>query len=88
MLVMCVSVAVFVAVVNCGEPYSDASTSVVQLGNTVGAIAVYSCVDENEAIVGEFLRRCESNGQWSGTAPTCSLAGALQMNLYFIQYFP
>ena len=41
-------------------------------GNLRGDMATYSC-NAGYELVGEPLRVCDEQGEWSGTAPTCRL---------------
>ena len=43
---------------------------VTQNGNEVGATGVYTCFP-GYFISGQRVRTCQSDGEWSGTPPTC-----------------
>ena len=43
---------------------------VVTTGNLTGDKAVYFC-DDGLTMKGEKKRKCEDDGMWGGTAPTC-----------------
>ena len=50
---------------------SDPENGAVSItGTGVGDIATYTCNDGFE-LSGSDTRACESNGEWSGSAPTC-----------------
>lgn len=42
-------------------------------GTEVGSMATYACA-EGYALVGSTSRACQTNGQWSGSAPSCGAA--------------
>ena len=50
-------------------PYPDYG-KVNQTGNHVGAKATYTC-DYGYKLVGHSVRKCQYNGNWSGSAPEC-----------------
>ena len=59
-------------------PLRDPTFGRVRLsGNTPGSTATYTCVDRYE-LDGEPTRTCQSNGQWSGDAPTCTRKSEMQ----------
>lgn len=45
-------------------------------GNTVGSAAIYTCSD-GYTLEGYQKRRCNENGDWEGTPPTCHLTKTL-----------
>lgn len=57
---------------DCGNPDTHISTVVSVTSTTEDGVATYSCADGYETPVGDLRRTCESNGDWSGLAPTCS----------------
>ena len=53
------------------ERLPDISNGEVELsGRTVGSTATYSC-NQGFVLVGSSTRICQSNGQWSGSEPSC-----------------
>lgn len=46
-------------------------TLVFSSGRDIGSTATYSCVDGFDLILGDEMRICQTNGQWSGIAPMC-----------------
>lgn len=56
-------------VINCGNLVAPVNGNVT-FSTTFGSVAVYSC-NAQHVLVGQSQRRCQSNGQWSGTAPEC-----------------
>ena len=57
-------------VVDCGQLPSPANGQVSLSGTLFGSTASYSCgVGFN--LVGNTIRTCLADGQWSGIAPTC-----------------
>ena len=61
-----------VTAVDCGLLLSPLNGQVLLLQGTVfGASAMYNC-DEGFVLLGVTVRRCEANGEWSATEPTCS----------------
>ncbi|KFM61407.1 CUB and sushi domain-containing protein 3, partial [Stegodyphus mimosarum] len=55
---------------NCGNPDRQENSTVLEKDFRLGQSVVYHCPTGNK-VVGDRVRRCESNGFWSGTAPTC-----------------
>ena len=44
--------------------------------NKFGARAIYSC-DAGYVLAGTRYRKCQGDGYWSGTAPTCETQGTM-----------
>lgn len=60
----------FVGPSNCGNPDRHENSTVLERDFRLGQSVTYSCPEGNR-VVGDRVRKCESNGFWSGTAPTC-----------------
>ena len=37
----------------------------------VGGVAKYQCVNNSYTLIGPSIRECLSDGNWSGSTPTC-----------------
>jgi hypothetical protein len=61
------------ALKDCGALAAPTNGSVSDPATTVGATATYSCV-MGYGPSGSSTRTCQTDGTWSGTAPTCILA--------------
>lgn len=57
--------------VDCGSISSPSNGQVIVTSTTFGSTARYSC-DSGYDLVGASSRTCQSSGQWSGAAPTCT----------------
>lgn len=55
---------------SCLELTSPDSGRVVFTGTTPGSIATYSCMP-GYVLVGDKIRTCQENGEWTGIAPFC-----------------
>ena len=53
-------------------PDNHLSTLVSAPLTTENAIATYTCAAGYETLTGNAARTCQSDGTWSGMAPTCS----------------
>ena len=58
------------AVVLCDELQAPTNGIVRVSGSTEGSTATYSCIS-GYSLVGNILRQCQNNGEWSGTQPFC-----------------
>lgn len=56
--------------VDCGDLDDPENGEVSLTGTTFGSNATYSCND-GYFLEGESSRVCQSDGNWSGEAPTC-----------------
>lgn len=55
----------------CGAPPSTGGVMIKLTGGDVyQGLATYSC-RANQCLNGNKLRRCQADGQWSGTQPSC-----------------
>jgi len=57
--------------VDCGAPGAPLHGSVRAPQTRFGATATYACAS-GYALAGDATRRCQRNGVWSGSTPTCS----------------
>jgi CUB/sushi domain-containing protein len=55
---------------DCGAPSSPPNGSVAAPTTTTGSAATYSC-NAGYALSGSATRTCQTDGTWSGAAPTC-----------------
>ena len=55
----------------CNRLENPAFGSVRFTGTTIGSRANYSC-NSGYALVGDRVRVCRQDGEWSGEAPTCT----------------
>ena len=67
---MCVCVYVTSAAIPCGNLSSPVNGQVSVEGNTFGSQANYSC-SEGYVLNGNSIRICQTDGQWTGSEPTC-----------------
>lgn len=58
---------------DCGTPNINTGTIVSVFSTTLGSIAEYSCAEGYENFFGDEQRVCQSDGSWSGVAPTCTI---------------
>jgi CUB/sushi domain-containing protein len=56
--------------VNCGQLSFPGFGQVALTGTTPGSTATYSC-NSGYQLVGDAVRTCQNNGQWTGREPTC-----------------
>lgn len=52
-------------------------------GVRTGYTAMYSCRPEFE-LIGDELRKCMSNSEWSGQPPTCQIIPGNKLSYYFM----
>ena len=62
--------SVFSIGVDCGDPGTPANGKSVLTGSTPGSVVKYSC-NSGYDLVGNSKRKCQTNGVWSGSLPTC-----------------
>ncbi|GBN01312.1 CUB and sushi domain-containing protein 1 [Araneus ventricosus] len=55
---------------NCGNPDRQENSTILESDFRLGQSVTYQCPTGNK-VVGDRVRRCESNGFWSGAAPSC-----------------
>ncbi|GFT20676.1 CUB and sushi domain-containing protein 3 [Nephila pilipes] len=55
---------------NCGNPDRQENSTILESDFRLGQSVTYQCPTGNK-VVGDRVRRCESNGFWSGSAPSC-----------------
>ena len=58
-------------VISCGDPGVPRNGRRQLLSSTVGSRVVFDCNDGYK-LDGNRERTCQSNGQWSGSLPSCS----------------
>lgn len=56
--------------VDCGVLNAPVNGQISLTGTTVGNQALYKC-DRGFVLIGNDLRICQNNGEWSGVAPVC-----------------
>ncbi|XP_071802061.1 sushi, von Willebrand factor type A, EGF and pentraxin domain-containing protein 1-like [Asterias amurensis] len=61
-------------IVPCAPPDALTHGSLVVTGDGIQAIVSYTCRDLYTLVNGDSQRQCQPNGEWSGSAPECSLA--------------
>ena len=61
---------------DCGLLPNPFGGQVIQDGTTFGLQANYFC-GEQFILVGDTTRICQSNGQWSGSEPSCAGRGGV-----------
>ena len=59
-------------VVNCGDPGSPSNGQRTGSSTTYNSVVTYTCNTGYTLTQGSNRRTCQSNGQWSGTAPRCN----------------
>ncbi len=69
-------------VVNCPRINDPRNGDVRVSGLRVGSKATYSC-DRGHKLRGNQIRKCQSNGQWSGSDPSCI---SILMDYYYTVY--
>ena len=55
---------------SCARLRSPDNGDVDQTSSEIESVATYSCFD-GFSLQGSQTRRCERDGRWSGSAPTC-----------------
>lgn len=61
--------------IDCGNPDVPPHGTVHAPWTCAGAVAMYAC-SEGYTLVGEPIRKCQADGTWAATAPTCRFAAA------------
>ena len=56
---------------DCGATHAPANARTSTSGTTVGHTVTYRC-NPGYRIMGTSTRTCQSNGQWSGSQPSCA----------------
>ena len=56
--------------IDCGDLDDPPNGQVTLTGTTFGSMATYEC-DSGFTLVGNQVRTCEDDGNWSGTEPIC-----------------
>ena len=64
-------------VVDCGTPRSLSNGQRRYSSTTFGSTVTYTCNAGYRRTAGSSSRTCQSNGQWSGSHPTCSRKSTL-----------
>ena len=67
-------------VVKCRELENPRFGSVVLSGRTVGSTAAYSC-EKGYELVGQSVRVCQPDGDWSREAPICKCKNLFHMDI-------
>ena len=69
--------------VNCGTPSSLSNGLRLYSGTTFGYTVTYTCNTGYLRTAGSSSRTCQSNGQWSGSHPTCTRKSTLCHSIFF-----
>ena len=56
--------------IDCGDLDEPSNGQVTLTGTTFGSMATYEC-DSGFTLVGNQVRTCQDDGNWSGTEPVC-----------------
>ena len=71
----------------CGAPPSTGGVMIKLTGGDVyQGLATYSC-RANQCLNGNKLRRCQANGQWSGTQPSCLSKLSFFTRTFYVCFF-
>ena len=62
--------SIYSVAIECEDLDDPRNGNVILTGTTVGSTATYVC-DDGFVLIGNQLRRCMSNGLWSGEEPIC-----------------
>jgi len=77
-----------VTVVTCGKPETKDDKTIVEASSfSVGGKASYSCIYGLE-LVGDDVRTCQANGQWSSEIPYCRRKLSLQSDPDYGNFWP
>ena len=68
---------------NCGTPSSLSNGQRRYSHTTFGYTVTYTCNSGYLRTAGSSSRTCQSNGQWSGSRPTCTRKSTLCHSIFF-----
>lgn len=67
-------VYIYLYISGCEDLGSPLNENVVIDGTGIGAVAIYTC-QSGYLLQGTQIRVCDNEERWSGSVPTCALAG-------------
>ena len=65
---------------DCGATHAPANARTSTSGTTVGHTVTYMC-NSGYKLMGNSTRTCQSNGQWSGSQPSCARELAVHVTI-------
>jgi len=74
-----------IALTACGVPNHNSGTHVQYEDVTANSIASYYCINDHQHIVGYSTRRCQYDGTWGKSAPTCAGGGGTDINSFGLE---
>jgi len=65
---------------DCGSPEAPAGVTVSISSTTFGSQVTYTCAYGYSSLTGSSTRTCDSDGNWSGSVPSCTETGLYLFN--------
>ena len=84
---LCEIITTFSAAITCPEPEGIMNGKVETTGiRRVNSLAVYTC-NSGYTLSGFRGRKCDENGEWEGTPPTCLLTKECKCLHNYVAYY-